>query len=88
MSIETTVKCDICGVVKQQANRWWRVKVFNYENDEGEHLTVFHSDAVLVEPNKDVCGQSCLHRLIDRWMETGSLDKLEKPQAQPAQESE
>jgi hypothetical protein len=41
------------------------------------YITVAAAEAVVPKPYKDVCGQSCLHRLVDRWMETGSLEKAE-----------
>lgn len=71
MSEGKSIACDICKAEKRVVNRWWKVRQMT------NYITVAAAEAVVPKPYKDVCGQSCLHRLVDRWMETGSLEKAE-----------
>jgi hypothetical protein len=66
-----SVTCDICGVEKRVVNRWWKVK------EMSDHLRVHKAEAAVSQPYKNICGQSCVNRIIDRWMETGNLEKAE-----------
>ena len=66
-----SISCDICGREKQETNRWWKVK------EMADHVRIAKAEVPVPLPYKDVCGQNCLHRLVDRWMETGSLEKAE-----------
>jgi hypothetical protein len=73
--IETTVRCDVCQIQKQQTNRWWVVAI------QGKGIFTIR-DAHRTRPANgvDVCGQNCAHTLFDRWMTTGSLNKPETTQ--------
>jgi hypothetical protein len=71
MATEEAVRCDVCDILKREVNRWWKVKQMS------DHIRVYKAEEQADQPRKDVCGQSCLHRLVDRWMETGSLEKPE-----------
>ena len=71
MATGKSIECDICGRVKGLTNRWWKVK------EMADHIRFFKAEAAVALPFKDVCGQACAHRLADRWMETGSLEKPE-----------
>jgi hypothetical protein len=74
MAEANSVSCDICKVTKREVNRWWKVRQMKHT------IAVAPAEVVVPKPFKDVCGQSCLHRLVDRWMETGSLEKPEVEQ--------
>lgn len=66
MKIDLIV-CDACGAHKGETNHWWQAYV---------HEGSFHF-AALVEslPTlKDVCGQNCASKLLERFMSTGSLE--------------
>ena len=68
--IEQTVTCDACGTVKKEVNHWWIV----YLRKNGE-LAIKHANQYRPLKCIDVCGQSCVHMILDRWMATGSIEK-------------
>ena len=82
MATGNKTECDVCGVEKKQVNHWWKAK------EMADHIRVAKAETPLVQPYKDVCGQSCLHRLVDRWMETGSLEKLPMVQQKEGENGE
>jgi len=78
MATETRTQCDMCGVDKKEVNHWWKVVKVDASKRNDPHLRVYKAEVNLGDSlHKDVCGQSCLHRLVDRWMETGNLEKAE-----------
>jgi hypothetical protein len=62
-----SVICDICGAEKRIVNHWWKLKQMV------DHIRLYKAEEQVDQPFKDVCGQSCANRLVDRWMENGSL---------------
>lgn len=68
--IETTTTCDICGEKKKEVNHWFIAALYNgwlklsLDND-------YDRDGFSI----DVCGQACVHTLVDRWLTTGRLEK-------------
>ena len=75
MATENRTRCDVCGIEKKQVNHWWKVWL---APDKGtRQLRLVAAGAPSSVHAKDACGQSCIHRLVDRWMETGSLEKAE-----------
>ena len=78
MSKLETVVCDVCGAQKREVNRWWRVAI-TLRNERKAHLGTF-----LVTPAEagiegdeivDACGQTCVGKLVQRWMATGTLEE-------------
>lgn len=69
--IETKQRCDVCGVDRQQVNHW--------------HLARVTSSGLLFpkrrkQGDKDLCGQACANRLLDRYLSTGSIDNVSAQQ--------
>ena len=64
--IEQKITCDVCGVERKAVNHWYLVRA----NGSGFHLPTQRKTG-----DKDVCGQSCAHKMLDRWLATRSLDK-------------
>ncbi len=57
MSAYTTVKCDECGNLKAEANKWWRVLRLPHG------YSVFSAEAAnLRETFIDICSESCLQK--------------------------
>lgn len=63
----TQVKCDVCGVVKQETNHWFLV--FISSGMRGFDVRVLLGDINTYDnPHEDVCGSECLHKLLDKWI--------------------
>jgi hypothetical protein len=62
--IRQAISCDICGTEKKQTNHWF---VAYYQ---GEELRVsgWNSLSSLRPGSKHLCGQTCLHRLVDDFL--------------------
>lgn len=61
----TTVKCDECGVVKEESNHWLHVDV---DMDSGPLVHI--NDAYVANgfERLDLCGQGCFHRHLDKLL--------------------
>jgi len=62
--IRQAITCDICGTEKKQTNHWFVV------HDQGGELRVsgWNSRNRLRPGSKHLCGQTCLHKLVDDFM--------------------
>jgi hypothetical protein len=62
--IRQAISCDICGRDKQQTNHWFVA----YEQGTELRLGGWSSQARLRTSAKHLCGQTCLHKLVDDFM--------------------
>ena len=62
--IRQAISCDICGTEKKQTNHWF------VAYDQGEELRVsgWNSHNRLRPGSKHLCGQACVHKLVDEFM--------------------
>jgi hypothetical protein len=62
--IRQTISCDICGAEKKQTNHWF------VAYDQGGELRVsgFNARIRLRTAMKHLCGQTCLHKLVDEFI--------------------
>ena len=62
--IRQAISCDICGSEKKQTNHWF------VAYDQGGELRVsgWNSRNKLRPGSKHLCGQTCLHKLVDNFM--------------------
>jgi hypothetical protein len=62
--IRQAISCDICGTEKKQTNHWF------VAYDQGEELRVsgWNSRYRLRPGSKHLCGQTCLHKLVDDFL--------------------
>jgi len=62
--IRQAISCDICGMEKKQTNHWF------VAYDQGEELRVsgWNSRNRLRPGSKHLCGQTCLHKLVDDFL--------------------
>lgn len=62
--IRQAISCDICGTDKQQTNHWF------IAFDQGAELRIsgFNSKDRFRSGAKHLCGQICLHKLVDEFM--------------------
>jgi len=62
--IRQAISCDICGSDKRQTNNW-----FVAYNQGGElRVSGWNSRNRLRPGTKHLCGQTCLHKLVDEFM--------------------
>jgi hypothetical protein len=77
--IRQAISCDICGSEKKQTNHWF------VAYDQGGELRVsgWNSRNKLRPGSKHLCGQTCLHKLVDNFMAQALATRV-----QPAAEDE
>lgn len=62
--IRQAISCDICGTDKQQTNHWFVA----YEQNGELRISGWNSQSRLRSGAKHLCGQTCLHKLVDEFM--------------------
>jgi hypothetical protein len=71
MAWETVAKCDVCRVVKGESNHWLLVQVMTWPFPE---FRIVYWDEDLSKDNfiKIVCGEQCLQRLLQPFLDARS----------------
>jgi hypothetical protein len=77
--IRQAITCDICGSEKRQTNHWFVA----YELGGELRMSGWSSRHRLRPGSKHLCGQTCLHKLVDEFMA-----KSIAVRAQPSDEEE
>jgi hypothetical protein len=62
--IRQAISCDICATEKKQTNHWFVA----YEQGGELRVSGWHSRNRLRPGSKHLCGQTCLHMLVDEFM--------------------
>lgn len=62
--IRQAISCDICGTDKQQTNHWFVA----YEQNGELRISGWNSQIRLRSGAKHLCGQTCLHKLVDEFI--------------------
>ena len=62
--IRQAISCDICGTEKRQTNHWFVA----YEQAGELRISGWKSRHRLRTDAKHLCGQTCLHKLVDEFM--------------------
>jgi len=62
--IRQAISCDICGSEKKQTNHWFVA----YDQGGELRLSGWSSRNKLRPGTKHLCGQTCLHKLVDEFM--------------------
>ena len=62
--IRQAISCDICGAEKRQTNHWFVA----YEQDGELRVSGWTSRRRLRPGSKHLCGQTCLHKLVDEFI--------------------
>jgi len=63
--IRQAISCDVCGTEKKQTNHWFVA----YEQGGELRVSGWSSRNRLRAGSKHLCGQACLHKLADDFME-------------------
>jgi hypothetical protein len=77
--IRQAISCDICGTEKKQTNHWFVA----YDHGGELRLGGWKSRNRMRPGAKHLCGQTCLHKLVDEFMARGFA-----AQAQPGAQEE
>ena len=81
--IRQAISCDICGAEKKQTNHW-----FIASEQAGElRVSGWSSRIRLRAGTKHLCGQTCLHKLVDEFMARTIAGRAVSP-AEPAPAAE
>lgn len=85
MSYPPKIDCFVCGRAKGETNHWYLVQTrvshaFNSQPAEqpaqyaGQRrwleMTDFYEDGA----GKPTCGNNCTQKLVERWLQTGTLE--------------
>jgi hypothetical protein len=62
--IRQAISCDICGTEKRQTNHWFVA----YEQAGELRISGWTSRHRMRADSKHLCGQTCLHKLVDEFM--------------------
>jgi hypothetical protein len=62
--IRQAISCDICGTEKRQTNHWFVV----YEQAGELRVSAWGAQGRLRPSTRHLCGQTCLHKLVDDFM--------------------
>jgi hypothetical protein len=62
--IRQAISCDICGTEKKQTNHWFVA----YEQGGELRVSGWSTRNRLRSESKHLCGQTCLHKLVDDFM--------------------
>jgi len=78
--IRQAISCDICGNEKKQTNHWF----VTHEQNGELRVTGWNSRNRLRPGSRHLCGQTCLHKLVDEFM---ARTLAVRPQASAAEEA-
>ncbi len=75
--IRQAISCDICATEKKQTNHWFVA----YEQGGELRVSGWQSRNRLRPGSKHLCGQTCLHKLVDEFMAKAIALKPQKNSA-------
>ena len=80
--IRQAISCDICASEKRQTNHWFVA----YEQAGELRVSGWSSRHKLRPGSKHLCGQTCLHKLVDEFMAKAIAVRAQRPVEEPAEE--
>src|ERR1700734_4025418 len=81
--IRQAISCDICATEKRQTNHWFVA----YEQGGELRVSGWNSRYKLRQGAKHLCGQTCLHKLVDEFMAKSIASRTRRPIDEPEMES-
>lgn len=79
--IRQAISCDVCGAEKKQTNHWFVVCELGGEL----RLAAWSSRMRLRAGAKHLCGQTCLHKLVDEYMARTIAGRVAAATAEPGE---
>jgi hypothetical protein len=70
-----TAKCGVCGALKGATNHWHVLRVLYGIL----RVQKFYPDFARSKGSVPACGRACAQKLVERFLETGSLEPSRKP---------
>jgi hypothetical protein len=80
--IRQAISCDICASEKRQTNHWFVA----YEQGGELRVSGWSSRHKLRPGSKHLCGQTCLHKLVDEFMAKAIAVRAQRPVDEVAEE--
>jgi len=80
--IRQAISCDICATEKRQTNHWFVA----YEQGGELRVSGWSSRHKLRPGSKHLCGQICLHKLVDEFMAKSIAVRAHRPAEDPVEE--
>jgi hypothetical protein len=71
--IRQAISCDLCGAEKRQTNHWFVA----YEQGDEFRVSAWSASSRLRPGTKHLCGQTCLHKLVDDFMARALAGRLQ-----------
>lgn len=81
--IRQAISCDICGSEKRQTNHWFVA----YEQAGELRISGWTSRHRMRTDSKHLCGQTCLHKLVDEFMAKSIALRAKPATGEPEAES-
>jgi hypothetical protein len=78
--IRQAISCDLCGAEKKQTNHWFVA----YEHNGELRVSGWSSRLRLRPGTKHLCGQTCLHKLMDDFMDRSIAVRMQSAAADEA----
>lgn len=78
--IRLAISCDICGAEKKQTNHWFVA----YEHAGELRIGGWKSRYCKRPGSRHLCGQTCLHKLVDEFMAQAIAEDREMAAAEQA----
>jgi hypothetical protein len=78
--IRQAISCDICGAEKKQTNHWFVA----YTHAGELRVSGWGVQGRVRAGSKHLCGQTCLHKLVDEFIATGATGRVPTPTPEPA----
>ncbi len=73
--IRQSISCDICGAEKKQTNHWF----VTYTRAGELRVSLWSAQAKLRTGSKHLCGQTCLHKLVDEFIAGSMTLRMQSP---------
>jgi hypothetical protein len=79
MTWDSVFRCDVCGTVKKDANKWLLAKN-GYTAEAIPCFRIYHwDDYIAKDPNtKIVCSEHCLNRLLQPFLSQRTIPTTEE----------
>ena len=82
--IRQAISCDICATEKRQTNHWFVA----YEQGGELRVSGWSSRHKLRPGSKHLCGQTCLHKLVDEFMAKSIAVRAKRPADEPVEQND
>ena len=80
--IRQAISCDICGAEKKQTNHWFVA----YTHAGELRVSGWGVQGKIRAGSKHLCGQTCLHKLVDEFIAGGATSKVHASTAEAGAE--